>query len=450
MSKNKASIFQLIGFGLNNSASNAHWFYISVFFLVYCTNYLELSPVVIGILMTLFRVFDGITDPIIGFLIDKTDTKFGKFRPFMFFGTIIMNLSFLSVFWGVKFDTDLKNYIYVIFAYSIWVIGYTCVTICTKGAQAILTNDSAQRSLLSGIDTIAMMALNFMILASGMVILNHFGGIKSGEAFRAFAFIIVIITSFCSLSAILGIWKKDNSKYYITSTQVDLKFSDYLKIFLNNKALKTLVFSASSTKIALSTMSIVTIYFFSLVVKVQNAQLKVNAPTVFIGLLASFVAISLAVKYGRKKAYLIGALFTVATLISILVVRPFAENQLLLLVVMCGLFNFGKSMTEAQVIPMIADVVDYEKYINNRFVPGMISTIFSFFDKLISSLAGLFVGIILEFAGYIPGGEVTQKLYYSIIFLYFGMPLISYTIAMLKMRGFPIDAEMYEKMHSKN
>ena len=85
MERNKASIFQLIGFGLNNTATNAHWFYILIFFLVYCTDYLKLSPVLIGIMMTSFRIFDGITDPIIGFIIDKTDTKFGKFKPFMFF-----------------------------------------------------------------------------------------------------------------------------------------------------------------------------------------------------------------------------------------------------------------------------------------------------------------------------------------------------------------------------
>ncbi len=447
--KNKASMLQLIGFGLNNTATNAHWFYILIFFLVYCTDYLKLSPVVIGIMMTLFRVFDGITDPIIGFIIDKTDTRFGKFRPFMFIGTLIMNISFLSIFWGIKFNTDLKNYIYIAITYSIWVIGYTCVTICTKGAQAILTEDSAQRSLLSGVDTIARIALDFIFMASGMVILNYFGGVTSGKAFRTFALVTIMITTLCSMAAICGIWEKDNNKYYANMNQLDLKISDYFSIFKKNKALKALVFSASSTKIALTIISTITFYFFSLVATAPNAQLKVNGPTFIIGIIASFIAISLAVKFGRKKAYIIGAIFSIIVLIIILLVRPFKENQILLLVILCGMFNLGKNMTEAHTIPMIADVVDYEKYINNRFVPGMISTIFSFFDKLISSLAGLLVGIVLQSADYTPGMKVTPMLYYSIIFLYFGMPLIGYILAMIGMKGYPINMKLYDEMHNK-
>lgn len=447
--KNKANVFQLIGFGLNNTATNAHWFYIMIFFLVYCTDYLKLSPVVIGIMMTLFRIFDGITDPIIGLIIDKTDTKFGKFRPFMFIGTVIMNISFLSIFCGLKFNTDLKNYIYIAITYSIWVIGYTCVTICTKGAQAILTEDSAQRSLLSGVDTIARIVLNFIFMASGMIILNYFGGVTSGKAFRAFALITIVITTVCSLAAIFGIWEKDNKEYYGSTSHLDLKISDYFNIFKKNRALKALIFSASSTKIALTIISTVTFYFFSLVATAPNAQLKVNGPTFIIGIIASFVAISLAVKFGRKKAYITGAIFSIIVLITILLIRPFDESQILLLVILCGLFSFGKNITETHTIPMIADVVDYEKYINDRFVPGMISTIFSFFDKLISSLAGLLVGIVLQSANYTPGMKVTPVLYYSIIFLYFGMPLIGYMLAIMGMKYYPIDSELYKKMHNK-
>ncbi|MDO5789574.1 MAG: MFS transporter [Fusobacterium sp.] len=446
--KNKASIFQLVGFGLNNSASNAQWFYLLIFFLVYCTDYLGLSPILIGIMMTLFRIFDGITDPLIGFIIDKTDTKFGKFRPFMFLGTVIMNISFLLMFWGIKFDTNLKNYLYIIICYSFWVIGYTCLTICTKGAQTVLTEDSAQRSLLSGVDTIARIALDFTFMASGMIILNYFGGVKSGVAFRVFALITISITTFCSLCAILGIWKKDNREYYSTSTHTNLKIIDYIDIFKRNKALKALVFSAASTKIALTTVSTVTFYFFTLVATAPGAQLKVNGPMAIVGVISSVVAISLAIRYGRKKAYRLGAIFCIITLIIILLVRPFRPEQILLLVILCTLFNFGKNMTEAQTIPMIADVVDYEKYTNQRFIPGMISTIFSFFDKLISSLAGLLVGFILQLTNYNAEIGLTPQLYVAIVFLYFGVPLIGYALATFGMRYYPIDKELYNKMHT--
>lgn len=105
-------------------------------------------------------------------------------------------------------------------------------------------------------------------------------------------------------------------------------------------------------------------------------------------------------------------------------------------------------MTEAQTIPMIADVVDYEKYTNQRFIPGMISTIFSFFDKLISSLTGLLVGFILQLTNYNAEIGLTPQLYVAIVFLYFGVPLIGYALATFGMRYYPIDKELYNKMHT--
>ncbi|MGL6114264.1 MAG: MFS transporter [Cetobacterium sp.] len=448
MNRNKANIFELIGFGMNNSATNAQFFFILVFFFVYCTESIGLSALIVGILMTVFRLFDGITDPIIGMLIDKTDTKYGKFRPFMFWGMIIMNISFLILFWGVKFDSILYNYIWISFWYIIWVIGYTCCTACTKGAQSILTKDNGQRSMVSGIDMALMVGLNFLFFASGMIILKHFGGTTNPIAFRKFSFIPVILTTFFTLCAILGIWKKDNNKHYEVKNNSKIKLSDYMVIIKENRALQMLILAASTNKIGLNTVSAATFYFFTIIAVGHNAQLKVNGPQFIIGIIASFLGIALAVKMGRKKAFILGTWFGIFAIILAFILRPFDENQLFVLVAVCGLIKFGSNLAETHIIPMIADVVDYEYHTTGRYSPGMISTMFSFIDKMVSSISGLLIGAALGIANYVPGGETTPLLYGAILFLYFGVPLLGHIFSIIAMKYYPIDMKVFNEIQS--
>ena len=78
------------------------------------------------------------------------------------------------------------------------------------------------------------------------------------------------------------------------------------------------------------------------------------------------------------------------------------------------------------------------------------ATTFSFVDKMVSSLSGLLLGAVLGAAHYTAGMEVTPTLYWSILGLYFGTPLIAHIVALLAMKKYPINKEFYEKMTREN
>ena len=86
---NRAKIWQIALFVMNNTATNTAMLLLG-YYAFYTQNVLGLAAVVVGLIATLMRVWDGITDPIIGYLLDKTNGRFGKFRPFMFIGNIII------------------------------------------------------------------------------------------------------------------------------------------------------------------------------------------------------------------------------------------------------------------------------------------------------------------------------------------------------------------------
>lgn len=140
--------WQIALFALNGISSNTAMFMMG-YYMFYTQNMLGLSAVVVGLIATFMRVFDGVTDPPIGILIDKTETRFGKFRPYMMIGAIVVGLSIIGIFNTPQNLGVTGSYIYTTALYAVYVIGYTFQTTCTRAAQAVLTKDPKQRPLFA-------------------------------------------------------------------------------------------------------------------------------------------------------------------------------------------------------------------------------------------------------------------------------------------------------------
>ena len=94
---NRAKLYQLALFPLNNGATNVYFVLILSYVAQFGSSILELG-LYASVMVTVMRVFDAITDPIIGALMDRTSTKFGKFRPFMVIGSVIMAISVVCLY----------------------------------------------------------------------------------------------------------------------------------------------------------------------------------------------------------------------------------------------------------------------------------------------------------------------------------------------------------------
>ena len=95
---NRAKFYQLALFPMNNGATNVYYVLILSYIATFGSNVLAIATVFASFMVTGMRVFDAITDPIIGALMDRTDGKFGKFRPFMVIGNVIMAVSTILLY----------------------------------------------------------------------------------------------------------------------------------------------------------------------------------------------------------------------------------------------------------------------------------------------------------------------------------------------------------------
>lgn len=181
-SVNRAKPYQLMLFPLNNGATNVYYVLVLSYIATFGSKVLALSMIFASVMVTGMRLFDAITDPIIGALMDRTNGKFGKFRPFMVIGNLIMAVSILVLYCLtplIPASMEWARYVAFVALYAIWVIGYTFQTSCTRSGQTVLTNDPKQRPLFTIFNTVgSLLGMGAMQFFAPILAKNYEGGLR--------------------------------------------------------------------------------------------------------------------------------------------------------------------------------------------------------------------------------------------------------------------------------
>lgn len=451
----KAKNWQIILFSLNGISSNAAMFMMG-YYMFYTQNILGLSAVVVGLIATIMRIFDGITDPPIGILIDRTETRFGKFRPYMMLGCLIVAGSMIAIF---NTPTNLGitgGYIFTTLFYVVYIIGYTFQTTCTRAAQSVLTKDPKQRPMFAvfngGFN--AILGAIFPLILMTWMAPNYEGKLQNPQLWGHMSFITAGIMLVCSVLACIGIAGRDvPENFYGSGQKQKIGFRDMWHVIKGNRALQMLVIAASTDKLALQLKNGVAIYLFSNCFLNASLQGVTSSISVWPVLIISMSGIFLARRYGMKKPFLAGTWASMAALIAMLFIGARPETYVVF--VIAFILQGGMSgITNNILNPMIADCADYEEYRSGKFIPGIVGTVFTFVDKIISSLSTTIVGFALAFAGTSKGqiptdAFISNKFYWTIMFCFCVIPILGHIASIISMKFYPLTREKMEEIQEE-
>lgn len=469
---NKAKLWQIGGFALNNTATNCYLFFMN-YIAYYMGGYVGVGVALASVFLTAMRITDAITDPFIGYLIDKTTTKWGKNRPFMLVGNVMLMVGSGLMVLLTHYLPEKVRFPLFAFFYVFYVIGYTFQNLVTKSGQTCLTNDPKQRPLFSLFDGIFKTVLYIFIakLFSGKLV-PKYGGFTA-EVFRDAWMIIAPVSLICTIIPIISISSKDRPEYYGLGIPQKIQFKDYWDVLKNNRAIQMLVVAASTDKLATQTRTNSTIAVIIYGIVCGNFALHgamsgyTSIPSlIFLILGVGFVATRL----GQKKAMMVGTYGALACCVcSVLLfylgdpttmALPGVEGfngwtfftvaYIVLSVGYAGFSNISGSI----VIPMVADCSDYEVYRSGRYVPGIISTLFSFVDKFVSSLTTTIVGLMCAAIGFkdvLPSVDTpySSKLMFIGIFGMFGLTIIGLICNVIAMKFYPLSGEKMKEIQSE-
>lgn len=545
---NRAKQWQIALFPFNNAATNVYFAFYS-YFTYYAMMYLTgssgtalLGTLVSGglvlavstftsIFVPCMRVFDGITDPILGGIMDRTRTKFGKFRPFMVIGNIILALSvilMMIVFRGIGDGMSAFRWVVYIICYIIYVIGYTCQCACTKAGQTCLTNDPKQRSqfviwnMVGQIGSIVLVNVmaggiltNPSICAKGLIVYESTDGMTVSELIAAltakgldvsglelaeglkYSYLsgaaygtqfynimvpfVVIVSAIYTIMAVAAISEKDKPEFWGISSGAQPKMRDYLGIIKNNKEIRWLVLSSGLNKLASTVATSGTVAFLvygCLMGDYNGLFIPFYALCfVFMGIFflwGSKTAGEKGQKRGVAQFTVLAVLFYIGVLILLCIYNHDNPATWLSLFSMEGGFHltinaytiffiifygcgYGAfNCCDQLTIPMVADCTDYETYRSGNYVPGIMGTIFSLVDKIISSLQTLLLQIFIVFlvpglnglpaedTPYMPGMELSAIICFCIL------PMVAWLITAFCMTRYSLSGKRMKEIQAVN
>ena len=490
---NRAKLYQLALFPMNNGATNVYFVLVLSYVAQYGSSVLQLG-LFASIMVTVMRVADAITDPIIGAMMDRTNTRIGKFRPFMIIGSVIMAVSVIALYVLLPFIPATMmpmRYLGFVVVYFIWVIGYTYQTSVTRAGQTVLTNDPNQRPLFTIFNTIgSMLGMGVMQLLiptlknmyniyddAGVLVTS---GYARPELYRIIAPVGIVVSVFLTILAIIGIADKDRPEFYGIGggKQEAVKVSEYLDIIKSNKPMQRLMVAGAGCKLALAIATNTTVLLALYGIVMGNYD-SLYLPMMILGYVFAVPFFLLSVRTSQKlgqKASLtryvsvafccyIGVLvlliMTDHTAGSALTLSfPYKGGGMVNLYTILFILFFGVGYgayyaTADMPIPMVADCSDYETYRSGKYIPGIMGTLFSLVDKLVSSLAQTLVAIIfLACAGLseLPDDATPYSggLKVAVIIMFCVIPLLAWAATLWAMKGYALTGAKMKEIQAVN
>ena len=449
------------------ATSNNAFMFLMMLVSYYATGILGLGTVAISTVLTGTRMFDGFIDPFIGLLVDKTNWKYGKIRLFIGIGYTLMTAMILTIFFLIPMVSSGLRIFFFIICYILYIIGYSVVATITTVGFTVMTNNPKQRPLLGGLQTI----YNIIFFSiAGYYLSNYlamkYGGLMDPGLFKEFSITVIIVAGIFALMGCLAIWDKDIPENFEVGEQKRVTLRDMWGVIKGNRQLQVFVVTASIDKLALQTASntIINVVLFGVILGNYALSGALSAISAIPNILVVFFGIRYAAKFGMKKGFL-GSLWigssAIVLMIALLIVGDPTQIRLdnigfmtVAFISLHLIISGIRYISTGLLSPMLSDVIDYEAYRSNNFVPGIIGTIYSLIDNVMSSFSNAVVGFVMALVGFkevFPdvSTPLTDNLLFAGIFLAYGVLLIGWIISVISMKRYDLTSEKMQQIQKE-
>ena len=415
-----------------------------------------ISTAVVGVILTCTRILDGVTDPILAFIYDKVDTKFGRLRILLIGGFAIEAIALLAMF---DFCSS-KGMGIVVFTllYVVYVIGYTITNMTAQTLPAIMTNDPKQRPTIGVWQT----AFNYMVpmimtVMLNMVLLPKFGGNYNQDFLSAAVRFSMLVAAIGIVLVSIGVSEYDKPEFYHgIKKQEPLKIKDMLEVLKGNKPLQAYIAAQASDKIAQQTASqaVITTMLFGIIIGDMSMATMLSVISMLPSIVFAIFGAKYAGNHGSKNAIVTWTkvCMVIATLMLVffIVIDPNTISSFGVTMIVYVLFtlalNGAKMCVTTADTSFMADIIDYELDRSGRYVPAVVSGTYSLIDKIISSLSALLATGAVALIGYTksmpqPDEPLTTPIFVVTMIIYFGLPLIGWAITLIAMKNCKLTRE---------
>lgn len=434
-------------YGIGTIGRDSVYTMISMYLMFYVTDVLNVDKRTMLIITAIImgtKIFDAVNDPFMGVIVDNTQTRFGKFKPWILGGALLSSIFTIMMFTDFRLS-DIGFVLVFTISYLLWEISFTANDIAYWSMLPSLSQDQKQRERIGAIARICanlgMFAMVIGITPLTKLLGDQFGSLQRGY----FALAVIAVAIMLLFQIIMLIFVKEDRS--LVEKQEHTRFRDLFTVIFENDQLLWVTLSMALFMIGYTTTTSFGQYYF----KYVFGNLDMYSTFALILGIAQISALSLFPKisalFNRKKFYF------AATILVVLgyVVFFFAPNTTMLFVAIAGLLLFvGQACIQLLMLMFIADTVEYGQWKSGKRNDSVTLSLQSFINKIGSALASGIVGITLILSG-MKGAAGPQDMSSSGLFIFklamLILPLICIVAGFLiYSRKYKIDEGFYKQI----
>ena len=425
--------YNKVGYGSGDVGGNVVYAFIAFFVMIYLTDTMGLNPGIIGTLIMVSRIFDGISDIFFGSLIDKTNTRMGKARPWMFWAYFGCAAMIVAIFAVPPSLGDFAMYTWFFITYVLLnAVFFTANNIAYSTLTALITKNAEERVQMGSIRFVFAFGTSLLIQVSTVGLVQFFGG--GAEAWRSVAIIFALVGLTVNTISVFSVRElppevlyarpdEDAEEEQETIAEDKPTLLASLKLLIANKyyLMIVLVFTLGQVVTAMLGMGI---YFMTYILGDVN-YFSTFAWAINVPMILTLLATPFVVKWARGIYWVNLYGYIIAFIGRALVIVAAFMGSIPLMLVFTAVGSIGMAPLQGTLNALIAEASEHTFMTKKKRIDGMMFSATSLGVKIGGGIGVAVTGWLLAASGYVGGAEVQPESAVTMIqFMYLWIPAI--------------------------
>jgi len=375
------------GFAFTDSA-------IAVVYMIFLTNVIGLALEAVFVITLVRMTWDYINDPIIGFLTDRTRTRWGRRRPYLLFGIIPYGIAFAMLWWRPPFSSEIGLIVYYAVAWLIYDTILTFVSMPYFALTPELTQDYDERTSLTSYRMAFSIIGSLIAYTAWLMVVGERTPANANHIFTVAA----IFGAISALPMLFTFIATKEKRAYASQERPSLRES--LKAVRSNRPFLFAAGIFLFTWTAVSIIEPTLLYFLKYRMNLPDDSADIVAGTIFISALVFLpMWLWISKKTDKRKSYIAGMLFLSAIMCSLIFIDPSLGFPAVL--IMSALAGIGVSAIQVLTWAMIPDAVEVDELASGHRHEGIFYALVTLFRKISASVAVSLIPLVWKWSGYV-------------------------------------------------
>lgn len=432
---------QRLGFGAADMASNFVWPMITTYLTVFYTDVAGIDAVAVGVIMLASKVIDAFSDVLMGIVVDKTRTKWGKCRPYFLFGAIPLALFAVLTFMMPSFSTETGAIVYAFVTFNLVSTAYTVVNTPLSAILPSLSNEKNERNILVTFRMVMAAIGSFCVTTFATPLIDSFGGNNNATSYA------LTIGIFSVIAIVLFFFAFGNTKEIVKPVNPQkVTIKQGLKAVNKQYILFIIIMFVFMLGFAIKQAGVV--YYYTYVV-CDTSIIPIQAAVTSVSMIIGQLCIPIFSKYiGKKNSVFIMSAIAIIGNIIFIISNSLGYN-FSMMIIGTAVVWYAMGFLMGMRFSLLADVVDYCEIKSGVQASGMLSSMDSFVAKLTFGLNVTIFMALMDFGGYVANQPQTdfEKLCINIGFI--GVPILCAVLTAVLLIFFNVEKKLNSEGFAK-